>query len=443
MTSTILLITLAFFLGFALAWFISQKRPPARFSQELNLLKSENLSQKAQLEKAQDSEDRQNQELQSLREQKLIDGQKLARLEQDLDHHQKRLQEQKEELSDLQKQFSAQFQNLAQKILEEKSAKFTQTNKENIEGLLKPLNEKIKDFQEKVQKTNTEGAERNSALIEQIKHLKELNHNLQSEAHLLTKALRGESKTQGNWGEYQLERILNAAGLKEGIHYLREENFKNDQDQNQRPDFFLKLPDGKHLILDSKVSLTAYLRYTESEDEIEKGTALKEHLLSIHSHIDSLSKKSYQNLPGTNQPDYVMLFVANEPALHLAMAEDQEIFDKALRKNIVLVSTSTLLATLRTISYIWRQDDQNRNAEEIARQAGLMFDKFDNFTKDLLKLGDQMETSRKTWSAAMNKLKEGKGNLIGRAQKLQELGAGNSQKKLDNRLLDSSEDTES
>ncbi len=433
---------LAFIIGFAIAWYIAQKRPDPKLNEEKQSLQSKIQVLESQLDSAEKLKAEKEQELQKLRAQSRSDAQTLASLQSDLNYSRERLNSQKEELSDLQKQFSAQFQNLAQKILEEKSAKFTQHNKENIEALLNPLNEKIKDFQERVQKTNTEGAERNSALMEQIKNLKELNHSLQSEAHLLTKALRGESKTQGNWGEYQLERILNAAGLQEGIHYRREENFKNEENQNQRPDFFLDMPDGKHLILDSKVSLSAYLRYTESEDEAEKARALKEHLLSIHGHIDGLSKKNYQDLPGTNQPDYVMLFVANEPALHLALAEDTELFDKALRKNIVLVSTSTLLATLRTISYIWRQDAQNKNAEEIARQAGMMYDKFRNFSDDLLKLGDQMETSRKTYSAAMNKLTEGRGNLVSRAQKLQELGARKSAKQIDQRLLDNSEDNE-
>lgn len=431
-----LFIVLAFIIGFALAWIISQKRPDPKLAAEKQSLLSEKQVLESRLASAERQlEDRQA-ELQQLREQSRQDAQQMAHFKSELQHSQERLKHQKEELSDLQKQFSAEFQNLAQKILEEKSAKFTQSNKENIEGLLRPLNEKIKDFQERVQKTNLEGAERNSALMEQIKHLKELNHNLQSEAHLLTKALRGESKTQGNWGEYQLERILNAAGLEEGIHYRREENFKNEENQNQRPDFFLDLPDGKHLILDSKVSLSAYLRYAETEDEAQKAKALKEHLLSIQAHIDGLSKRNYQDLPGTNQPDYVMLFVANEPALHLALAEDPELFDKALRKNIVLVSTSTLLATLRTISYIWRQEAQNKNAEEIARQAGLMYEKFVNFSDDLLKLGNQMSTAQKTYDQAMKKLSDGRGNLVSKAQKLQELGAVNSSKRIDNRLTD-------
>lgn len=435
-----LFILLAFIIGFALAWFLGQGRVAPEILEEKQNLQSERDVAQTALKIAEEQNSKLEARLNEERHARTEDAGRISGLDSELKHARQKLEDQKTELSDLQKEFSEKFQVLAQKILDEKSAKFTQTNKENIESLLKPLNEKIKDFQEKVQRTNTEGAERNSALIEQIKQLKDLNHNLQSEANLLSKALRGESKSQGNWGEFQLERILNAAGLQENIHYRREENFKNEENQNQRPDFFLDLPDGKHLILDSKVSLSAYLRYSESEDEQEKAKALKEHMLSIHGHIDGLSKRNYQDLPGTNQPDYVMLFVANEPALMLALAEDAELFDKALQKNIVLVSTSTLLATLRTISYIWRQEAQNKNADEIAKQAGMMYDKFHGFTEDLLSLGRQMDTARKSYDAAMNKLSEGKGNLVGRAERLKELGARKSAKQIDPRLLDQNDE---
>ena len=336
----------------------------------------------------------------------------------------------------MQKRFSEEFKNLAQGILEEKSQKFTLQNKENIESLLKPLSEKIKEFQTKVEDSNTADERRNATLIEQLKNLKELNQSLGDEARSLTKALRGESKTQGNWGELQLEKILNAAGLEKDLHYGKEESFKTEDGKNQRPDYLIKLPDGKHLILDSKVSLTAYARYVEAEDEAEKSLQLKAHLASLSSHIDQLSAKNYPDLKGANSPDYVLLFVANEPALNLAFREDNQLFEKALRKNIVLVSTSTLLATLRTIGYIWRQDAQNKNADEIARQAGDMYDKFANFSEDLLKLGTQMATARKTYDDAMNKLVDGRGNLVRRAQKLRELGAQKSSKEIDSKLLD-------
>lgn len=433
-------ILLAFILGFGLSWLLAKKQGDPKAQAENQELQSEVKVLQSQLANLQTQGQNWQKNAQESQTKLAESLQEKSRLEAKLENMQQRLEEQKGELSDLQKQFKEEFQNLAQKILEEKSAKFTQANKENIEGILKPLSEKIKDFQEKVQRTNLEDAERNSALVQQIKSLQELNTNLRAEAQSLTKALRGESKTQGNWGEYQLEGILEAAGLQKDIHYRKEANFKNEENQNQRPDFILDLPDGKHLILDSKVSLTAYLRYSETEEESEKAQYLQEHLLSLKTHIDGLSKRNYQDLPGTNQPDYVMLFVANEPALHLALAEDSELFDKALKKNIVLVSTSTLLATLRTIGYIWRQEAQNRNAEEIASQAGKMYDKFVNFTDDLIKLGQQMDTTRKTYDAAMNKLKEGRGNLISRALKLDELGGRQSSKKLDNRLQDTFDD---
>jgi len=440
MISSYLFIILAFLIGFGLAWFIARQNKAPDLSDDLNHWQTEAKIWQSKSQSAEEREHKLAVEMEEARTGLESRGLEIAKLKAQIDHQDLRLKEQKNELSDLQKQFEGHFKNLAQQILEEKSAKFTQANKENMETILKPLSERIKDFQEKVQQTNVEGAQRNAALVQQITSLKELNTNLQAEAHTLSKALRGESKTQGNWGEFQLEGILDAAGLQKDIHYRKEANFKNEADQNQRPDFFIDLPDGKHLVLDAKVSLTAFLRYTESEDEIERNQYLKEHLLSLHGHIDGLSKKNYQDLPGTNQPDYVLLFVANEPALHAAIAEDAKLFEKALQKNIVLVSTSTLLATLRTINYIWRQDAQNKNADEIARQAGMMYDKFVNFTDDLIKVGQQMDTSRKTYDAAMNKLKEGRGNLISRALKLDELGGRQSAKKIDNRLLDNFEE---
>ncbi len=434
-------IILAFIIGFGLAWLVLKDRPQAQNVEELKGLET---ALAVAEEKQRDSqakvqellvkvEELQSKEKESIRLQ--------SQLESQLQAERDKLAHQEKDLAELQKRFSEEFKNLAQGILEEKSQKFTLQNKENIEGLLKPLSEKIKEFQSKVEDSNTADERRNATLIEQLKNLKELNKSLGDEARSLTKALRGESKTQGNWGEMQLEKILNAAGLEKDLHYSKEENFKTEDGKNQRPDYLIKLPDGKHLILDSKVSLTAYARYVEAEDESEKALQLKAHLASLSSHIDQLSAKNYPDLKGANSPDYVLLFLANEPALNLAFREDGQLFEKALRKNIVLVSTSTLLATLRTIGYIWRQDAQNKNADEIARQAGGMLDKFIDFTKDLQKIGERIDQSQKAYDLAFNKLKSGRGNLIGRAERLQDLGAkSKNDKQLDSKLLDHSDD---
>lgn len=357
-----------------------------------------------------------------------------ATLQADYKNLQQRLQEQKEELTDFHQKFEAQFKNLAEKIFDEKSKKFTEQNKTNLGELLNPLRERLSEFQKKVEDSDKEGAKRNAALGEQLKNLRELNQQITQDAKSLTQALRGDSKTQGNWGEMQLERILEKANLQKGTHYRKEQSYQNEEGAQQRLDYIIDLPDGKHLILDSKVSLTAYAKYTETTDETQQAAFLKQHLQSLHNHIKLLSERDYQHLYQINSPDYVLLFVANEPALNLALREDPEIFDKALARNLVLVSSTTLLATLRTISYIWKQDAQNKNAEEIARQAGNLYDKFVNFVEDLTKLGNQMRTSTKTYETAMNKLIDGNGNIVRRIENLKKLGA-DSTKEINPKLL--------
>lgn len=354
-------------------------------------------------------------------------------------HLEEMLANQKKELTEVQEKFTKEFELIANKILEQKSQAFKEQNKESIGELLNPLKERIKEFQEKVEKTNEEGLQRNTALTEQIKQLKELNQEITDETKSLTKALRGDSKTQGNWGELQLEAILEKAGLEKGIHFQKESNFKTEDGNNQRLDYIINMPDGKHLILDSKVSLTAYSSYFDTEDEVERSKYLKQHLDSLNMHIKTLSEKDYHKLYGINPPDYVLMFIANEPALTIALKEDANLYEKALSKNLVLVSTTTLLATLRTISYIWKQDLQNRNAEEIARQAANMYDKFVGFTNDILKLGAQLKTATSTYEDAAKKLTEGRGNLVKRAEDLKKLGV-NPSNNIDQRLVERSEE---
>jgi DNA recombination protein RmuC len=361
----------------------------------------------------------------------------LSTVESDYRNLKIKLEEHKSELAELQQQFRNEFKNLAQEIFEEKSKKFTDQNKTNLGELLNPLREKIDKFEEKVEKSNKENLIWNSALKEQITSLKELNLQITKEAENLTRALKGDSKSQGNWGEMQLEAILEKVGLQKGVHYEKEKNYKNEEGENQRLDYIIKMPDDKYLVLDSKVSLTAYSNYFDADDEVKQARFLKNHLDSIYSHIKTLGDKNYQNLYDINQPDYVLMFIANEPALTIALKEDQNLYEKALDKNIVLVSTTTLMATLRTISYIWKQDLQNKNAIEIATQAGALYDKFTNFTDDLLKVGNNLKTTQNSYSDAMKKLYDGKGNLVRRTEILRELGAKTT-KSIDKRLLDRS-----
>lgn len=346
---------------------------------------------------------------------------------------------QKEELNSLQEKFTKDFELVANKILEEKTSKFTDKNKENIDAILNPLKEKISEFQKKVEDSDEKNIARSAELGKHLNMLRELNQEITQETKSLTQALRGDSKTQGNWGELHLEAILEKAGLQKNVHYTKETNFKTDSQSNQRLDYVINLPDGKHLILDSKVSLTAYSQFNDSDDENERAIALKSHLLSVNSHVKLLGEKDYHNLYGINSPDYVLMFIANEPAMTIAMREDQALFEKALDRNVVLVSTSTLLATLRTISYIWKQDLQNKNAEEIARQAAALYDKFVNFSDDLVKFGTQLKTASGTYESAMNKLSKGTGNLIRRTENLKKLGV-NPSKAINSKLVDRSED---
>ena len=339
-----------------------------------------------------------------------------------------------EELKQMKNILSLEFKNLANEIFEEKSKKFSSNNKESISTILDPLKERIQNFENKVEKSNQANSEWNGRLQEQIKSLKELNLQMSKEAENLTHALKGDSKTQGNWGELQVENILKKVGLKEGVGYYKEKNFKNEDDDNQRPDYIVNLPDGKNIIIDSKVSLTAYANYFNTKNSDEKKNLLKDHVKSVNNHIKSLSEKNYQNLE-LNQPDYILMFIANEPALGLALIEDSQIYDKALENNIIIVSTSTLLATLSTVAFMWKQDNQNKHALEIARQAGALYDKFCSFSDELIKVGSNIDSTKKTYSDAMNKLVDGKDNLVRKSERLRELGAKAS-KKINSKLID-------
>ena len=339
-----------------------------------------------------------------------------------------------EELKQMKNILSLEFKNLANEIFEEKSKKFSSNNKETISTILDPLKERIQNFENKVEKSNQANSEWNGRLQEQIKSLKELNLQMSKEAENLTHALKGDSKTQGNWGELQVENILKKVGLKEGVGYDKEKNFKNEDDDNQRPDYIVNLPDGKNIIIDSKVSLTAYANYFNTKNSDEKKNLLKDHVKSVNNHIKSLSEKNYQNLE-LNQPDYILMFIANEPALGLALIEDSQIYDKALENNIIIVSTSTLLATLSTVAFMWKQDNLNKHALEIARQAGALYDKFCSFSDELIKVGSNIDSTKKTYSGAMKKLVDGKDNLVRKSERLRELGAKAS-KKINSKLID-------
>ncbi len=339
-----------------------------------------------------------------------------------------------DELNQMKKILSLEFKNLANEIFDEKSKKMSDSNKENLSNILNPLKENIERFERKVESTNKEALEFNTILKSEINHLKNETNKMRDDATNLANALRGESKTQGDWGEQQMESILQAAGLDKNIHYLKEKNLKTENLDNQRLDYIVKLPGDKCIIIDSKVSLVAYVNYYNSDNKEEEKMFLKEHLKSINTHITSLSNKNYQNLD-INQPDYILMFMANEPAFKLAVLEDVTIYNKAINKNIVMVTNSTLFATLKTISFMWKQDKANKNAIEIARQAGSLYDKFTSFSDDLLKVGNNINSTKNIYEEAMKKLTEGKDNLVRKSERLRELGAKTS-KTINSKLIE-------
>lgn len=348
----------------------------------------------------------------------------LTKKETELLNLQSKLEDHKLEVEKLQDKFSKDFEILASKILEEKSEKFTAKNKENIEQILNPLREKIQSFEKKVEDTHKDSIDRHAALRQQILGLKDLNEQMSKEAVNLTKALKGDSKTQGNWGELILERVLEKSGLEKGREYEIEKSFtiNNEDHQRLRPDVIIHLPDNKKMIVDSKVSLTAYEQFVNSEDEKEKILFLKEHLASLNRHISQLSEKKYEDLYSIESPDFVLMFIPIEPAFALALNEDNQLYNKAFEKNIVIVTPSTLLATLRTIDSMWNNEKQQKNAIEIAQQAGRLYDQFVNLTNDLIKIGNQIKTVQGSYDVTMKKL-TGKGNLIKKVESLKLLGA--------------------
>ncbi len=356
---------------------------------------------------------------------------------------QTKLAENKTEIEKLQEKFTTEFENLANKILEEKSQKFTLQNKENIQSILNPLQDKIKTFEKKVEETHKESIDRHAALRQQIIGLKELNQQMSKETINLTKALKGDSKTQGNWGELILERVLEKSGLEKGREYELEKSF-NVEGEGQtrlRPDVIIHLPDNKKMIVDSKVSLTAYEKLVNTEDEIAQEQFLKEHIASLNRHVVQLSSKKYEDLYQIESPDFVLLFIPIEPAFAVALNADNQLYNKAFEKNIVIVTPSTLLATLRTIDSMWQNEKQQRNAIEIARQAGALYDKFESLMTDLTKVGKKMDEAKTEYKGAMNKLFEGRGNLITSVEKIKKLGA-KAKKSLPENIIQRAEDNE-
>ena len=365
----------------------------------------------------------------------------LAAKDEEIKYLKTKIEDIKKVQEDNEEHLTALFKNLASQILEDNSEKFKKQNKEQLGSLLNPLGKEIEDFKKKVEETNKDYIDRNSALTQKIQSLESLNLRLSQDAINLTNALKGDSKTQGDWGEIQLEVLLEKSGLTNGVHFSTQGGYRDEDGNLKKPDFVVNLPDNKHLIIDAKVSLTAYESYFNAETELEKDVALKKHIDSIKKHFNELSSKDYPSLYGINAPDHVLMFVPIEPALMLALHEQKGIYLAALDKNVVLISSSTLLATLSTIASIWKQEDQKKNVLEIAKEGGLLYDKFEGFVADLLNVGKSLKSSQSSYEEAMNKLVEGRGNIIKKVENLKKLGA-KTKKTLPSKLLDRAQSDE-
>jgi len=381
------------------------------------------------------------QEKNSLNEEKHQIDIRLAQKVSEFNNLEEKLNENKAEVEKLQEKFSKEFEILASKILEEKSVKFTEQNKENLKNILSPLQEKIQTFERKVEDTHKESIDYHAALRQQILGLKDLNLQMSKDTINLTKALKGDSKTQGNWGELVLERVLEKSGLEKDREYFVQQSFTNAEGKRILPDVVIHLPDGKKMVIDSKVSLTAYEQFVNSDDDYEKSQFLKEHVNSLKRHIEQLSEKRYEDIYKIESPDFVLLFIPIEPAFAVALNIDNQLYNKAFERNIVIVTPTTLLATLRTIDSMWNNEKQQRNAIEIARQAGALYDKFEGFIADLTNVGKKMDEAKAEYRGAMNKLFEGKGNLIVSVEKLKKMGA-KSKKSLPQNIIERAEDIE-
>ncbi len=429
----ILLVLISLLVGGAMGWLVSKAALSGSLQDARTRLLVEQEKSNALTAQNQTQKNTIDQE----REKMLELTNSLAGAEADYRNLEEKLEERKEEAQELQKKFTDQFKNLANEIFEEKSKKFTDQNKSNIFDLLKPLGEKIVEFEKRVEETHKDTISRNSALREQLENLQRLNVQMTKEAENLTRALKGDSKTQGAWGEFILESILEKSGLEKDREYSVQESFTTTEGR-LRPDVIIRLPENRHVVIDSKVSLTAYNNFVNSTTEEEKIIALKAHLLSIRQHMKGLHEKKYQNL-SENGLDFIIMFIPIEPAYILAIQSEKNLYEEALEKRIVFVSPTLLIPSLQLIKNVWKQEYQNRHVLDIASKAGDLYDKFVGFTEDLIGLGRHLDTSKKFYEESMKKLSLGSGNLVRRTEELKKLGA-KANKSIDAKLVSRSED---
>ena len=435
-----ILAVFALAVGFLSAWmFLSRKQSNLQNSLEINekklneALNEANTNLRVAEEKLKNkAEELERTALELAQQQELANnrGIEVATLKTVNENLAEKLENQKAEIETLQKRLTAEFENIATKILKERSDEFSVSNQKNLSDILNPLKEKIQSFEKKVDETYDKELRDKISLREEVRKLTELNTKVSEEANNLTKALKGDVKKQGNWGEVILERVLERSGLTKGQEYEREEVVEGNDANVQRPDVIIHLPDNKHIIIDSKVSLVAYERLMSAETEEHRVAYLKDHVNSLRSHVKLLSEKNYQNAQNLNTPDFVLMFLPIEASFSVAVQGDSDIFAYAWERKIVIVSPTTLLATLRTISSIWKQENQTKNAQEIARLSGALYDKFIGFAEDMAKIKANIDRTSNAYDDAMKKMKDGSGNIIRTAEKIKELGAKTGNKSL-------------
>ena len=430
------------FAGFLLAWFLAMRKYSI-------VTKLRDLNEKVTLDKLVETEKQKSVTQETLRlkleeidnlQQQLTQqlqisnhrGMEVATLSTINENLAEKLENQKSEIDNLQKRLTTEFENIATKILKERSDEFSLSNHKNLSEILNPLKERIQLFEKKVEDTYDKELRDKISLREEVRKLTEMNARVSQEANNLTNALKGDVKKQGNWGEIVLERVLERSGLTRGQEFEREVVVEGGDYSVQRPDVIIHLPDNKHIIVDSKVSLVAYERFVSSESDDNRTEHLKNHIVSLRSHVKLLSEKNYQNAQNLNTPDFVLMFIPIEASFSVAVQGDGEIFSYAWERKIVIVSPTTLLATLRTISSIWKQENQTKNAQEIARLSGALYDKFIGFTEDMVKIKANIDRTSTAYDDAVKKMKDGSGNIIRTAEKIKELGAKTGNKSLPN-----------
>ena len=428
----------ALLLGAAVAWLYARSRSVTagrELEKELDVNREKLAMAGSSLASAEKNLEEERNKVSELSRKLAIAGEKERSMQEKYEHYQK-------EVDKLQEKFKLEFENIASKILKQNTLDFSVSNQKSINEVINPLRQKIEEFEKTVSETYQKGLKDQVDLKAEIKNLHELNTRLSEEANNLTRALTSDSKKQGNWGEMVLERLLERSGLSKGVEYLVQESYRNDKGEMIRPDVIIRLPENKHIIIDSKVSLKAYEAFIGAESEEQKTKFIKAHVESVREHVKELAGKSYQLTEKLDTPDFVLLFMPLESAFSLAIQEQSDLFSFAWERKIVIVSPTTLLATLMTVGSIWKHEKQTRNALEIARQGGRLYDKFVSFLGDLENLGRQIDRVQATYHEAHKKLGSGAGNIIGKVKILQELGAKTSKEIPQDYLETNSDDDE-